>query len=73
MVARNAWGSKSRLFLAATLGIMALRFGWSVEAIGVWRAIFLLRGEPLGWRAGDIGTSFCLNNAIFILSLYRTA
>jgi hypothetical protein len=41
---------------------MALRSGWSVGSIGVWRAIFLPRGEPFGWRAANIGSPFCLNN-----------
>src|ERR1035437_1366720 len=54
MVARNAWGSKARLFLPATLGLMELRTVCSVASIGVWRAILLLPEEPLGWRAGDM-------------------
>src|SRR5450759_3362549 len=57
MVARNVWGSKSRLFLAATFRLMVLRSVWSIGMIWAWRAIPLPRGEPLGWRAGDIGTS----------------
>ncbi len=36
--------------------LMALRSGWSVGSIGVWRAIFLPRGEPFGWRAANIGS-----------------
>jgi hypothetical protein len=41
--------------------------------ITVWRAIFLLPGEPLGWRAGDTGTlSSPTNDALFLL-LFETA
>ena len=68
MVERNAWGSKARFVLAAAFEPKALSSVWSVASIGVWRVIFLLRGEPLGWPAGDIDTSFCLTNvSVFIL------
>jgi len=60
----NALGSKSLPFLAATFGRMALWSVWNVGGIEVWRAIFLLCEEPLVWPAGDIGSSFCLNNAL---------
>ena len=32
-----------------------------------------LPGEPLGWRVGDIGTSFCSNNDNYILPLLSKA
>ncbi len=67
MVARNAWGSKSRFFLATRLGPIALRPDCGVGSTEAWRAIFLLPGEPLGKRVGDIIPSFCANNDKYIL------
>jgi hypothetical protein len=54
-----------------TLGLMALRSVWNVGPIGVW-PIFLLRGEPLGWRAGDIAPPSAENNNVLILLLSWT-
>lgn len=56
MVARNAWGSNSRLALAA-VGTVGLRPGWGTGSNGLGRVTFFPPGEPLGWRAGDISTS----------------
>src|SRR5664279_2842019 len=52
MVARNAWGSNSRLFLEATRGRAELRVLWDIRPVGVWRAIFV---EPLGSRGEAMG------------------
>jgi hypothetical protein len=60
IVAMNACGSKSRFLLAATVEHKASSSVWSVGSLAVWRVIFLLRGERLGWPAEDIDTSFCL-------------
>jgi hypothetical protein len=43
------------VFLAATTPRRrSLPSVWSVRSIEIWRAILLLRGKPLGGRAGDI-------------------
>jgi hypothetical protein len=55
--------------LAATVELKASSSVWSGGSIGVWRVIFVLRGEPLGWRAGAMDTSFCHNNNFPILIL----
>src|SRR5581483_1301785 len=60
-VARNVWGSKPRLFLAATPGIVPLRSIGNVGSTGAWRAVLLLSGGGLDRRAGDIDTSICLD------------
>jgi len=49
---------------------MALRSGWNVGPIGVWRAIVLPCEEPSGWRAGDI--AFHGKFSQFIVSLFWT-
>ena len=50
MVARNAWGSKSScFFLAARFKPTALRSLCRFGSIRVWRATFLLAGEPSCW------------------------
>src|SRR4029077_6374194 len=73
MVARNEWESKARFFLATTLGALALCCILDAGSVGVWRAIFHFAREPLGWRAGDIDTSFRLKQRYLYFTSSWTA